>query len=60
MAVKVIHKDTWEKMSWDAKRPTDVAVRLVDSNNKTYCYAWSPDGEGAFYYETLAELQSEH
>ena len=42
---------TWDSLEWDGKRPTDIAVRLHSN-----LWAVSPDGYGAYYFDSLEEL----
>lgn len=42
--------------------PANEILKVVDvdgKNGQTF-YAWSPDGIGCFYYDTLEELRAEH
>ena len=50
---------TWDALEDGERRPTDVAVR-VRFPNGAVLFAYSPDGYGAFYYDTLAELETNH
>lgn len=45
---------TWEELGNIGKRPTDTPVK-VDK-----CWAISPDGYGAYYYDTLEELVNDY
>lgn len=42
--------------------PANEILKVVDVNGKNgqTFYAWSPDGIGCFYYDTLEELRAEH
>lgn len=55
----------WDALEWDGKRPSDVIVRLTpawkDVNGvEREGYAWSPDGYGAYYYDSLEEARDNH
>jgi hypothetical protein len=55
----------WDKLEWDGKRPSEVIVRLtpvwIDANGVERAgYAWSPDGYGAYYYDSLDEARANH
>ena len=43
--------DTWDSLEWDGKRPAHIAVRLASN-----LWAVSPDGYGAYYFDSLEEL----
>lgn len=49
----------WDELEWDENRPVEVPVEIHYSSGRIG-YAWSPDGRGACYYETLEELQAQH
>lgn len=36
------------------------AYSLRDSGGNVIMFAWTPDGVGAYYYDTLAELMEQH
>ena len=49
----------WDEQEWDGARPDNVIVRIKCADG-TSVYAWSPDGWGAYYYETLNEARANH
>ena len=57
--IHVISMKSWDAKEWDGKRPSEVAVRIKCEDGSSV-YAWSPDGYGAYYYDTLAEVRDNH
>ncbi len=55
----IISNEYWDDLADRFRRPCEVPVE-VNFPNGNVLYAWSPDGRGAFYYDTLAELEQNH
>ena len=51
--------EDWEEMGDKNQRPAGVAVAVKHKDGSSI-FAWSPDGRGAYYYDTYAELAYEH
>jgi hypothetical protein len=47
---RIVDPNRWELLGNQGKRPAHIAVQVNDY------YAVSPDGWGAYYYDTLEEL----
>lgn len=47
--------DRWEELAWADNRPVCVPV-VITHKDKVTTYAVSPDGIGAYYYDTLIDL----
>ena len=46
----------WDELQWEGNRPDLKEIALVQ-NGKVVGYAVSPDGYGAYYFDTLEELR---
>jgi hypothetical protein len=57
----IAYQDAYERIGRKGGRPVEQATELRnESNGKVVGYAWSPDGFGAYYYDTLDELLEQH
>lgn len=57
--MKVMTLTQWDAIP-EGKRPIDTPVKLIDQQGCHVQWAWSPDGFGAYYYETMFDLRQEH
>lgn len=63
MSVKDFTATEFDKLQWAERVPTGVACRIQFHNYPrpdTYSFAWSNDGIGCFWYDTLEELKENH
>jgi hypothetical protein len=56
----VMSYERWDEAELTASRPSECAVHVIDPHTGQGVFAWSPYGEGAYYYDTLADLRAEH
>jgi len=58
----ILSQREWDERTWNENRPMDVIIEIVDNRTgDTVNWAWvAPDGIGAFYYDTKAELVDQH
>ena len=63
---KVINLDgaQFEELRWEGRMKACVGYAVTTSQgwwgDPVTQYAWSPDGEGCFWYETVCEMMYEH
>jgi len=50
--------ETFRNLQHAGNLPTEEPIRVLWSEGARY--AISPDGEGCYHYDTLAELRTEH
>ncbi len=63
--ILVMSSKRWDELEWDGNRPSEVIVRLTPAwkdaqGVERESYAWSPDGYGAYYYDTKEEAVANH
>jgi len=59
MKTQTMASRTWDALEDGERRPCEVAVKIIYPNGAVL-FAYSPDGYGAFYYDTLADLKTNH
>jgi regulator of RNase E activity RraB len=52
--IRVIDPQKWDELGNEGKRPAHKAVKVGEA------YSVSPDGWGAYFYETLEELVEDY
>jgi len=56
-----VTESTFEWVRYESSKGlTSETVYAVGYPNGRSVYAWSPDGEGCYFYDTLEELRAEH
>ena len=59
MKTQTVEIRAWDALEDGGRRPCEVAVKIIYPNGGVL-FAYSPDGWGAVYYDTLADLEANH
>ena len=58
MCIRRIDHNRFEELSYTHDRPVEEII-AVTNKGEVVAYAWSPDGQGAYWFDTIEELKED-